>query len=810
LTDYKIAIIGSGPAGLSAAAHAAELGISYVLLEGSGSYSKTLHQFQKGKHVMAEPSILPLRSPMKFEAGTRENILQEWQDGIARLSINIRYNTFATGIAGSKGSFDISLSDGSAVSAEHIVLAIGVQGNPRKVGVTNDDHPAVLYTLADPAAYANSTIMVIGAGDAAIENALALSEKRLNNRIIIVNRRDEFARAKEGNLNAISAAIDNKQIECMYSSSVAEIVTHEPEPEAGQKPLDVLLNTAEGQTQFECDALIARLGAIPPRKFLDDCGIQFPNDAPTALPVLSSLYESSVDGLYVVGALAGYPLIKQAMNQGYEVVETIEGRDVEPADTPLLEEKLTAFRSHGDVNGILAYIQEALPIFAGVNPLMFREVMLDSKVHALGTGDNVFLKNDYSNTFYTVVEGSVDVWLDGAGRKTFNIKPGNFFGEMGLLTGRRRSATVVAAEDCLLIETPRRTMIKLLASEEAVQKVLDQTFILRTIQSRFAPSLPMEELRPIADSAQINRFSPGAVLFAEGDEADELHLIRKGSVQVSQQVAGKDVVLSYVPAGHYVGEMGLLGGSTRMASVTANVATETISLDSTSFEALLEKSSSLRSEVRQLMQSRFKANTKMGTQTETGNVLSFLLQQGLGEATDVLLIDETLCVGCDNCEKACAETHDGTSRLNRQAGPSFANIHVPTSCRHCENPHCMKDCPPDAISRTPSGEVFVSDACIGCGNCEQNCPYDVIQMAAKPPPKPGLFQWLLLGSGPGPGQDKSWKAPEGAVKKAVKCDMCKDLKGGAACVRACPTGAALRIGPEKLIDLIENRDRRRN
>jgi Fe-S-cluster-containing hydrogenase component 2 len=36
-------------------------------------------------------------------------------------------------------------------------------------------------------------------------------------------------------------------------------------------------------------------------------------------------------------------------------------------------------------------------------------------------------------------------------------------------------------------------------------------------------------------------------------------------------------------------------------------------------------------------------------------------------------------------------------------------------------------------------------------------------------------------------------------KKAVKCDMCKDLAGGPACVRACPTGAAIRVHPEEFM-----------
>ena len=182
------------------------------------------------------------------------------------------------------------------------------------------------------------------------------------------------------------------------------------------------------------------------------------------------------------------------------------------------------------------------------------------------------------------------------------------------------------------------------------------------------------------------------------------------------------------------------------------------------------------------------------------------MRQGLGEATDVLLIDESLCVRCDNCEKACAETHHGVSRLNREAGPTFAMLHVPTSCRHCEDPHCMTDCPPDAIHRAPNGEVFITDQCIGCGNCERNCPYGVIQMAAVPEKKPSLLSWLFFGRGPGPGEDKSAEglARRTGGKHAVKCDMCKGIDGGPACVRACPTGAAIRVDPAGFIDVMRH------
>ncbi len=159
----------------------------------------------------------------------------------------------------------------------------------------------------------------------------------------------------------------------------------------------------------------------------------------------------------------------------------------------------------------------------------------------------------------------------------------------------------------------------------------------------------------------------------------------------------------------------------------------------------------------------------------------------------MLVIDESLCVGCDQCETACASTHSGVSRLDRKAGPSFYSLHLPTSCRHCEHPHCMRDCPPNAIHRMPNGEVFINDeTCIGCGNCEENCPYGVIQMADLDP-RPGFLQRLLKRA-----------APE-VAKTAVKCDMCKDLKAGPACVAACPTGAAIRIHAEDVPKLARRR-----
>jgi Fe-S-cluster-containing hydrogenase component 2 len=235
--------------------------------------------------------------------------------------------------------------------------------------------------------------------------------------------------------------------------------------------------------------------------------------------------------------------------------------------------------------------------------------------------------------------------------------------------------------------------------------------------------------------------------------------------------------------------------------VRAAVTTEAVVLDATVFKNVLSRNPKWREEMEARFLDRLRINAQMEASPDPGNIIAFLLQQGVGEATDVLLIDESLCVRCDNCEKACADVHDGTSRLDREAGPTFAEIHVPTSCRHCEHPHCMKDCPPDAIHRSAGGEVFVNDSCIGCGNCEKNCPYGVIQLAPVDPKRrrPSLFSWLVLGLGTEPGMEPKPKGKD-IPKKAVKCDMCKDLKGGAACVRACPTGAAIRVSPAQFLN----------
>jgi thioredoxin reductase len=342
VTGVKIAIIGSGPAGLSAACRAAEMGDAHVLLEAEPHLSNTIYRYQKRKHVMAEPAALPLRAACRFEPGRREEVLGRWAEDVQQRGVNVRLRSAVTAVsplpAGS--GFHLTLADGSALEAATVVMAIGMQGNPRKLGCPGEVPEAVQYQLDDPDAHQGEVIVVVGAGDAAIENALALAER---NEVHVVNRKGEFSRAKDGNNAAILRAIEEGRLRCHYHANPEMLSAGGSQG----KPWQLTLSSKDGTLTLPCDRVIARLGATPPREFLEACGVRFTGSGVAALPALTSQYESSVPGLYIVGALAGNPLIKQAINQGYEVVERIMRRPVTPADEPLLRETLAPLLTGG-------------------------------------------------------------------------------------------------------------------------------------------------------------------------------------------------------------------------------------------------------------------------------------------------------------------------------------------------------------------------------------------------------------------------------------------------------------------------------
>jgi len=804
---FKIAVVGSGPAGMSAAGRAAQLGLSHILLEKTDHLSDTIYKYQKGKHVMATPSQLVLRSDMDFEAGKREAILEVWDRQVAERQVNVRMNAEVKKITGSKGDFTLTLTNGEEIKAEYVILGIGTQGNPNKLRCEGGDLPHIQYTLDDPGEYVDEHITVIGSGDAGIENAIGLAaDPEQGNVVTILNRSPEFARAKQGNIDLITEAGRTGRVNVMCETTPARVV-----------PGYLYLDTRDGEQKIKCDRIIARMGTAPPRKFVEECGIQFTSDSADAFPALSPQFESSVPGIYVIGALAGYPLIKHCMNQGYDAVEFINGNtDLKPADEPLLEKKFEGLPGARSVTEWLAFLRRRVSILNDLSMLQMREFMLDSEPRAYRAGEVVFRRNEPGASLFAIADGSLLVEIDPDNPdRTVSIERGSIVGEVGLISGRKRGATVRTGEGAIVIEIPRSAALKLIATNDAAKREITRIATERQLLQMFGSVSP-DDLKEVLDTAEIRNVRAGETIINEGEEGYDIFVIRLGSMVVEKSIGGKPVFLSYLPAGSYVGEMALVDRGRRTATVRAAIKSEVIRLDGDAFRRLLDRKPELLARFKQDMSSRQELTSFIearkdgfgGVVDMYSQVAGFLVENGIGEATDVLLIDEKLCIGCDNCERACADSHEGLSRLDREAGRTYAHLHVPTSCRHCEHPHCMADCPPNALNRGPDGEVYINDTCIGCGNCQRNCPYGVIRLAKVPPKKPGLLKWLFFGSGPGPGEaDEKWakknksKSGAEAPKKAIKCDMCSGIEGGPACVRACPTGAAIRVSPEEFLSV---------
>lgn len=779
-------VIGAGPAGLSAAAQAQANDMRCVVVERSDHIADTVFCYQKQKYVMAEPSLVPLRSPLPFAVGTREEVLATWQRVVAERGIRLVLGCEVLSLDRQAGVFCAGTTRGE-YRARQVVVAIGTQGNPRRLGAEGEERPHVVSRLLDPDAHEDHDIVVVGAGDSALEVALSLTER---NRVHLIVRGSEIVRAKESLERKALAAAAGGLLHIHFRTTVSRVLEETVE-----------LEGPGGQLAVAADQVILKIGADPPRALLEGWGVTFTSPARDALPVTDQSYQTAVPGLYLIGAAGGSDLIKLGINQGYEVVEYILERPVDPADEEVLRARLPHWP--GVVRKRLAILRDAIPLFQGASLEQLREVFLLASIHDLAAGTVVTRQNDYADSLLAVVEGRVAISAqsaDGEQRRVVELSAGSFFGEMGLISGRRRNATATAIDHCRLIEVPRKAMLKLMHTAPAVQAEVDRAFLVRGLSSYLLPNTSESTLWRLVERARLQSLPQGKVLFEEGDAGEAFYIIRRGMVKVSRRSGDRDMVLTYLGAGNYFGESALLDSGPRTATVSAIFPTELIVLDRPAFATLLAEQPELRATLRATLEKRQVESLVAEGRPGGGDVLDQLIGVEAVIGTDVLVIDNHSCVRCGNCVAACEGVHDDRHARLSLTGSELGNLLFPNSCMQCENPLCMLDCPPDAIVRRSSGEIQIKDTCIGCGNCATNCPYDNIFMV-HPKPARSPFGWLrrLFDDGDGANDQSS----ESGREVAVKCDLCVELSGGPACVRSCPTGAAIRLKGEDLRPRIE-------
>ena len=402
-----------------------------------------------------------------------------------------------------------------------------------------------------------------------------------------------------------------------------------------------------------------------------------------------------------------------------------------------------------------------------------------SRLKSILTPRDDHQRSEESSRPFIPIDAAVDLPYDNP---IAELNPGDLFGEMTCMSYYPRSATVRAKTDCVMLEM-LRNVLDILQRNKTFRAQLERNYRARALDShlRSVPifsTLTKDFIDHLRDRVELIRYSPGQVICRQGDPADSFYLVRIGFVKVSEQRPGGELVLAYLARGGYFGEIALLAGSPRTATCTALDHVEVVRIGAEDFALMLEKFPGVRQSLEIIAHERIAANRQRAQEVQTLPVDQFLAQ-GLMEAQSLLVLDLDRCTRCDQCVRACADAHDGVTRLVRE-GLRFDKYLVATSCRQCRDPLCMVGCPVGSIRRRNSLEVIIEDWCIGCGLCANNCPYGNINLHPFP---------VELDDPAHPGRKIASTRP-----KATSCDLCHD-HAEPSCVYACPHDAAHRVNP---------------
>lgn len=292
--DVEVAIVGVGPAGLSAAITAERLGLTYAAIE-QDTVLATIEAYPANKYVFFKPETMEPRGGVRPEgAGAqREAILEEWTRAMRETGVRVNESESCKSVKRAEDGdyFVVQTERGLekkrvTYNARRVVLALGNRGTPMKLRVPGEEmkvtrdgraEDKVKYKLTDPEAYRRKRVVVVGAGNSAIEAAVDLVATRQGDRITfrpeseindvtLVIRSDMKNDLKFGNKLQVYDCIDEGKIKVFFGTSIKEIRDEEV----------VLQNarTEEVKATIPNDFIFAMIGGDRPTKFLEAIGIK--------------------------------------------------------------------------------------------------------------------------------------------------------------------------------------------------------------------------------------------------------------------------------------------------------------------------------------------------------------------------------------------------------------------------------------------------------------------------------------------------------------------------------------------------------
>ncbi|MDC0743504.1 cyclic nucleotide-binding domain-containing protein [Polyangium mundeleinium] len=443
------------------------------------------------------------------------------------------------------------------------------------------------------------------------------------------------------------------------------------------------------------------------------------------------------------------------------------------------------------------------PVFRGLDARARREIEDAGRMLLVAEGEVVYRAGAAAPAFYVVAEGMVALSAVRRGEDHESelraAGKGASFGEEATAFGAR-SATATARASSRLCEVPAHVFQRAAARSGKAEVAERLERILRRAATRdllhtmaFARALDPEDVDVLLDAARYQRFERGQPVYREGDPSTDLLLVADGMIQIQTDDGERLRVRAYLGRGDFFGDAEIEAGTSRLSSAVASGPSLLIAIDARTFRGITARHPDLFGALRRIaLDQQTSQRAVIGRAAENATQHAFRDLYRLKVARSLLVIDLETCVRCGHCAWGCAEMH-GEARIVRRGDKMVARVEarseaprsllLPNSCQHCANPSCMIDCPTGAIGREPDGEVFIREAlCTGCGACAKACPWDNIQMAARPAETP---------------------RPAGGAYPdvAVKCDLCRGYEGPA-CVQVCPTGSIFRMNPsEELADV---------
>jgi CRP-like cAMP-binding protein/formate hydrogenlyase subunit 6/NADH:ubiquinone oxidoreductase subunit I len=388
------------------------------------------------------------------------------------------------------------------------------------------------------------------------------------------------------------------------------------------------------------------------------------------------------------------------------------------------------------------------------------------------------------------IDGSVDLDYN---KPIAQVGHGELIGEASCINMQPRSATVRAASDKVVVLEMLRNVLDILRRQKAFRQEMEDKYRQRALDNhlRSVPifrDLPDDFLSYLRNRVQLVGFEPNAVIFRQGEPADAFYLVRMGHVKVVESYAdGQSMVLSYLSRSQFFGEIGLLCHTERTATCQAIDHVEAVRIGKEEFEEMISRFPAIKAKLQKVADERLESNRARGSRLRTLSLPQYI-EQGLFQAQSLLILDLEKCTRCDECVRACAEAHDGVTRLIRD-GMRFDKFLVTTSCRSCRDPYCMVGCPVGSIRRKNDLQIIIEDHCVGCGRCSQQCPYGNISM----------HEFEIQFTDLSTGKKVTKKQP-----KATVCDLCDDQCLGEneepSCVYACPHDAAHRVDGQAFFD----------